>query len=170
MMGVEPPPAAQAAPVLTPFPTQLLTLLSVFFVARPLPVCYFDPMVCAASVICVSHHARGRGCAMGGSALSLLLAECDICSLVHPRIHYSDLEEGEAGLAEAVASLTPQEYEVFVRMAAGRSNRQLAAEMYLTEFTIKAHLTKIKGKLGATSRVQLALAASIWNAWSCLRA
>ncbi len=55
------------------------------------------------------------------------------------------------GLAE---SLTEREIEVLRLVAAGRSNRQIAAELYLALGTVKAHVHSIAGKLGAANRVE----------------
>jgi LuxR family maltose regulon positive regulatory protein len=39
-------------------------------------------------------------------------------------------------------------------VAVGRSNRQIAAELYLALGTVKAHVHAIAGKLGAANRVE----------------
>ncbi len=56
-----------------------------------------------------------------------------------------------AGLVEP---LTARELEVVRRVAAGRSNRQIAAELYVTLSTVKSHVHTASGKLGAASRVE----------------
>jgi LuxR family maltose regulon positive regulatory protein len=53
-----------------------------------------------------------------------------------------------------IEALTPRETEVFRLVAAGRSNGQIAAELFVTLGTVKAHVHAICGKLGAGSRVQ----------------
>ena len=52
--------------------------------------------------------------------------------------------------------LTERELEVLRLVAAGRSNRQIASELYLALGTVKTHVHAIAGKLGATSRVESA--------------
>jgi LuxR family transcriptional regulator, maltose regulon positive regulatory protein len=59
---------------------------------------------------------------------------------------------GEA--APLVESLTERELEVLRLVAAGRSNRQIAAELYLALGTVKAHTHTIFGKLGVVNRVE----------------
>jgi LuxR family maltose regulon positive regulatory protein len=55
-----------------------------------------------------------------------------------------------------VESLSEREMEVLRLMAAGLSNREIAAELVLALGTVKAHLHNIYGKLGVQSRVQAA--------------
>ena len=50
--------------------------------------------------------------------------------------------------------LSPREAEVLRLLTAGESNREIAAELVITERTVKAHVTHILGKLGVTSRTQ----------------
>ena len=54
------------------------------------------------------------------------------------------------------ASLTDAERGVADQVATGRTNRQVAAALYLSPHTVDAHLRHIYTKLGITSRVQLA--------------
>jgi LuxR family maltose regulon positive regulatory protein len=53
-----------------------------------------------------------------------------------------------------VEPLTEREIEVLRLVAAGRSNRQIAAELYLALGTVKTHVHSIAGKLGASNRVE----------------
>ena len=59
-----------------------------------------------------------------------------------------------AGKVAAVQSLSPREREVFGLLAQGRSNLEIAAELYLSEATVKTHVGRILAKLGARDRVQ----------------
>lgn len=52
--------------------------------------------------------------------------------------------------------LTPTEERVAALVAAGRTNREVAAELYLAERTVAGHLTHIYAKLGVRSRTELA--------------
>jgi DNA-binding NarL/FixJ family response regulator len=57
--------------------------------------------------------------------------------------------------AEAVlAGLTGREQEVFRLLARGRSNREIADELFLSEGTVKIHVGRILGKLDLRDRVQ----------------
>ena len=53
--------------------------------------------------------------------------------------------------------LTDREQEVAARVAAARSNRQIASELGLAEQTVKNHLRAIFLKLGCENRTELAL-------------
>lgn len=70
----------------------------------------------------------------------------------------STLSEYEE-LARRVASLTPQQFRVLDMLAEGLLNKQIAAELQVSEATIKAHVTAIFRKLGVRSRTQAAVAA-----------
>ena len=53
------------------------------------------------------------------------------------------------------ASLTPQELEVALLAATGMTNRQIAAQLYVSTRTVSAHLYRIFPKLGISSRAAL---------------
>ena len=59
-----------------------------------------------------------------------------------------------------VDPLTERELEVLGHLAAGKSNREIAQAVFLTEGTVKNHVTSILAKLGARDRTQAALRAS----------
>jgi DNA-binding NarL/FixJ family response regulator len=65
----------------------------------------------------------------------------------------------DAREALAIASLTEREREILTLLASGRSNAELAKELYLSEPTIKTHLSSIFRKLGVRDRVQAVIAA-----------
>jgi two-component system, NarL family, nitrate/nitrite response regulator NarL len=52
--------------------------------------------------------------------------------------------------------LTSREREILEQVAAGRSNKQIAREFWLSEQTIKYHLTNVYRKLGVSSRTEAA--------------
>jgi DNA-binding NarL/FixJ family response regulator len=56
----------------------------------------------------------------------------------------------------AFGGLTEREREVAALIARGRTNRQIADELVITEHTAERHVENILGKLGLTSRVQIA--------------
>ena len=62
-------------------------------------------------------------------------------------------------LAHRVSALTPQQFRVLTMLADGLLNKQIAAELDVSEATIKAHVTAIFRKLGVRSRTQAAVAA-----------
>lgn len=58
--------------------------------------------------------------------------------------------------AHAAAGLTSREREVLRLIAAGRSNREIAAALFITAKTASVHVSNILGKLGAASRTEAA--------------
>lgn len=58
-----------------------------------------------------------------------------------------------------VVPLTERELEVLRLLATGRSNREIAAALFLAAGTVKNHVTNVLAKLGARDRTQAALRA-----------
>jgi DNA-binding NarL/FixJ family response regulator len=69
----------------------------------------------------------------------------------------TDSEEREIG--QRLRDLTPQQFRVLQMLGAGRLNKQIAYDLGVSEATIKAHVTAILRKLGATNRTQAVLMA-----------
>lgn len=64
------------------------------------------------------------------------------------------LDGAETDAAARVAALTPQQFRVLTMLSAGLLNKQIAWELGVSEATVKAHMTAIMQKLGATNRTQ----------------
>jgi DNA-binding NarL/FixJ family response regulator len=107
--------------------------------------------------------------AMKGGASGFLLKDVDPPDLVHAvRV----VARGDALLAPQVTrrlverfvrvparapeldALTPRERDVLLAIARGMSNAEIAAELVLSEGTVKSHVTSLLGKLGIRDRVQ----------------
>jgi DNA-binding NarL/FixJ family response regulator len=58
-----------------------------------------------------------------------------------------------------VVPLSDRELDVVRLLSQGRSNREIAAALFLAEGTVKNHVTNVLGKLGARDRTQAALRA-----------
>ena len=52
--------------------------------------------------------------------------------------------------------LTPGEQRVAELVASGLSNKEVAGQLYLSVYTVQAHLSRVYAKLGVRSRSQLA--------------
>jgi DNA-binding NarL/FixJ family response regulator len=63
-----------------------------------------------------------------------------------------------AAMRKRLASLTATQMKVLMSIAGGRLNKQVAADLNVTEAAIKAHLTGIFRKLGVHNRAQAMLA------------
>ena len=53
--------------------------------------------------------------------------------------------------------LTPREHDILLLMAAGRTNPEIAAELVLSETTVKTHVGRVLAKLDARDRVQVVI-------------
>jgi DNA-binding NarL/FixJ family response regulator len=62
-----------------------------------------------------------------------------------------------AGDAPVPAKLTVREREVLAEVARGRSNREIAHALHLSEKTVKTHVSSVLAKLGLADRTQAAL-------------
>jgi len=64
-------------------------------------------------------------------------------------------------LAERVSGqqLTTRELNTLERIVAGRSNKEIASDMKISEATVKSHVNSLLGKLGAVDRTQAAIIA-----------
>ena len=112
--------------------------------------------------------------AMKGGASGFLLKDVDPPDLVHSvRV----IARGDALLAPQVtrrlverymhtrqewpqlAELTARERDVLLAIARGRSNAEIGAELYLSEGTVKTHVTRMLQKLGIRDRVQAVVVA-----------
>jgi DNA-binding NarL/FixJ family response regulator len=58
------------------------------------------------------------------------------------------------GLRRRLEALTERELHVLEHLAAGKSNAQIGEALYLSEATVKTHLTRVLAKLDLKSRVQ----------------
>jgi DNA-binding NarL/FixJ family response regulator len=56
--------------------------------------------------------------------------------------------------------LTPQEHRILALLAEGRTNRQIAEEMYLAEKTVKNYVSNLLSKMGMSRRTEAAVYAA----------
>jgi DNA-binding NarL/FixJ family response regulator len=64
-----------------------------------------------------------------------------------------------AAARQALRTLTDRERDVAAEVAQGRSNADIAARLYMSEATVKAHVSRVLAKLGVANRVQVAIMA-----------
>ena len=64
---------------------------------------------------------------------------------------------GSPGVANPL--LSPREHDVLRQVARGRTNKEIASALHVTEGTVKNHLTNIFSRLGVLDRTQAALKA-----------
>lgn len=69
------------------------------------------------------------------------------------------IESAEHDAAQRISKLTPQQFRVLSMLCAGMLNKQIAAELDVSEATVKAHMTAIMDKLGVTNRTHAVLVA-----------
>lgn len=74
------------------------------------------------------------------------------------------VELTDQGNSERFSSLTPREKEVLQLMAEGRSNKAIGDYLYISEKTVKNHVSSILQKLDVQDRTQ-AVVISIKNGW-----
>lgn len=82
--------------------------------------------------------------------------------VIHPGvaqkvIDYIQRKEVAVSAMEEVVSLTEREREILVHVSLGKSNREVARDLYISEKTVKNHLTNIFRKIGVSDRTQAVL-------------
>ena len=65
-----------------------------------------------------------------------------------------DDQEARPSAQPLIEPLTEREKEVFRLLASGRTNREIAADLFVTVGTIKAHTSNIYAKLQARNRAE----------------
>jgi len=115
--------------------------------------------------------AAGPAMALQAGASGFLYKDVDPDALVRAirSVHdgHTVLAPDAAGLvavrpgpgARGIASLTNREREVLALVADGRSNREIARTLSLSEKTVKTHVSAVLAKLGVADRTQAALLA-----------
>lgn len=81
-------------------------------------------------------------------------------ALISPSItvRYLDrIARAAAGPARVEHPLSERELEIAKAVARGRSNQEIATELFISLSTVKTHLTSIQSKLGVRNRVEIAI-------------
>ncbi|MEV4626791.1 response regulator transcription factor [Micromonospora sp. NPDC049523] len=58
---------------------------------------------------------------------------------------------------QPIEALTDREEQVLLAVARGRTNKEIADELYITLSTVKSHVTSLMTKLGVRNRVEIAM-------------
>lgn len=94
-----------------------------------------------------------RAVADGAAYLSPRIAQKVIARLTDGRLAAANAARGQ------VAQLTPREREVLTLVGRGRSNQEIASDLFVSEGTVKSHVSAILLRLGLNNRVQAAIIA-----------
>lgn len=108
--------------------------------------------------------------AMKGGAIEFLtkpVREQDLLDAVQTAVERSKIQRQHqkqlAGLQKEFSGLTLREQEVFRLVAAGLMNKQIAAELGVSEITVKIHRGNMMRKMGAKSLAELVRMADLLN-------
>ena len=88
--------------------------------------------------------------ATGGGALS---ASASAALIGH--VTRESRPAADAAMLDRFSALTPRELDVVKAAARGLDNTQIAAEMFVSPYTVKTHANRAMAKLGARDRAQL---------------
>jgi DNA-binding CsgD family transcriptional regulator/tetratricopeptide (TPR) repeat protein len=115
--------------------------------------------------VCRLHHAEAL---LAAGATEQASAQLVRAHEVAQRLGAGPLRDATAALArrarielpglvaerDKVDPLTGRERDVLERVALGRTNRQVGAELYISEKTVSVHLSRVMAKLGASRRAE----------------
>ncbi len=93
-----------------------------------------------------------RGAARGDTLLSPRITRRLIAS-------FTRQPAPQSGVPERLRELTVRELDVLTAIARGLSNAAIAGELFLSETTVKSHITRIFAKLGLADRAQAVIVA-----------
>jgi DNA-binding NarL/FixJ family response regulator len=78
------------------------------------------------------------------------------------KIMSSQTNKAQVTLPRELAELTPRELEVLKLIAIGANNREIAGKLYISEGTVKNHVTNLLNRLNLRDRTQAAILAKTY--------
>jgi DNA-binding CsgD family transcriptional regulator len=96
------------------------------------------------------------------------VAELSVADSIRPAPTFNILglkEPEKASEPAGARPLSPREHEVALLVAGGRTNRQMAEELVVSEATASKHIENILSKLGFSSRAEIASWSSSIGCW-----
>jgi DNA-binding NarL/FixJ family response regulator len=75
------------------------------------------------------------------------------------KVMSSQIGKNEVTVPPELTELTPRELEILKLIAAGSNNREIAGQLYISEGTVKNHVTNILTRLNVRDRTQAAILA-----------
>src|SRR6478609_4942636 len=103
---------------------------------------------CSADKLCESVRAAAKGASV---------LEPSVAAKMMAELNRLSAKAGKKVAQSLAEPLSDRELAVLRLLAAGRSNKEIGAELHITEGTVKNHMTNILGKLGVLDRTQAAL-------------
>ncbi|MBD0262380.1 MAG: response regulator transcription factor [Tolypothrix sp. Co-bin9] len=79
--------------------------------------------------------------------------------------HFPAATASELPPPPSLAELTPREKDVLQLIATGANNREIAQKLYISEGTVKNHVTNILNRLNLRDRTQAAIFANTFSAY-----
>jgi DNA-binding NarL/FixJ family response regulator len=80
------------------------------------------------------------------------------------KVMSGQIDKSEITLPPELAELTPRELEILKLIAVGANNREIAGQLYISEGTVKNHVTNILNRLNLRDRTQAAILAKTYLA------
>ena len=78
------------------------------------------------------------------------------------KVMSGQIDRTEITLPPELAELTPRELEILKLIAVGANNREIAGQLYISEGTVKNHVTNILNRLNLRDRTQAAILAKTY--------